>query len=349
MLRARIPHKFRRVAMTFAVSAAGGLAATLLGLPAGWLSGGLLAVVVASLAGLHTEVPPLITTSAFFVLGLYAGSGVSQETLRQMQTWPASFLVLGVSLVLLIGSSFRILHHRYGWDRDAAFFSALPGALSLVMAAAEDLKVDMKKVVVAQSVRLLMLVELVPLAALLVGPPADSAALAARLPLADARDLALLGGGGIVVSLLFRLVRLPGAWMLGGLLASAALLLSGVVEARLPPLLVVPCTIALAAIAGSRFRPGDMAILPRLLLPSVAAFATAAAISAAAAGLVTLLFGIDFLQALLAFSPGAQEAVVILAFSMGFDPAYVAAHQVVRFLALVAVVPIMTRWLRRHP
>jgi membrane AbrB-like protein len=137
--------------------------------------------------------------------------------------------------------------------------------------------------------------------------------------------------------------------MLGGLFASASLLLGGLVEGRLPDLLVVPGIVAVAAIAGSRFRPGDLAILPRLAAPSLAAFAIAALISASAAGLVTLLLGVDFLQALLAFAPGAQEAVVILAFAMGFDPAYVAAHQVARFLALVMVVPLLTRWLDRHP
>jgi membrane AbrB-like protein len=349
VLKPRLPPTAFRVAATFAVSASGGLAATLLGLPAGWLSGGLLAVVVASLAGLYTEVPPLITTSAFFVLGLYAGSGVSHETLHQMQTWPASFVVLGIALVVLIASSFQLLTRRYGWDRRTALLAALPGALSFVMAAAEDLKTDMKKVVVAQSLRLIMLVELVPLAALFIGDRDSSMANGNPLPPAGARDLALLIGCGLAAAFLLRLLKLPGYWMLGGLVGSAGLLLAGVVEAQLPPFLIVPCTIALAAIAGSRFRPGDLAVLPRLLLPSVVAFSSAAAVSAASAGLVSYLLGIDFIQALLAFSPGAQEAVIILALTMGFDPAYVAAHQVVRFLLLVALVPLMTRWLRSHP
>jgi uncharacterized membrane protein AbrB (regulator of aidB expression) len=34
---------------------------------------------------------------------------------------------------------------------------------------------------------------------------------------------------------------------------------------------------------------------------------------------------------------------------MDIDPAYVAAHHVARLLALVAAVPILVRWLDRHP
>jgi uncharacterized membrane protein AbrB (regulator of aidB expression) len=112
---------------------------------------------------------------------------------------------------------------------------------------------------------------------------------------------------------------------------------------------VLPATVVLAAIAGSRFRPGDLAILPRIIGPSFAALTIAILISAVAAGAVTLLFGVQFVQTLLAFAPGALEVLILLAYQMDVDPAYVAAHHVVRFLALVAAVPLLAHWLDRHP
>jgi membrane AbrB-like protein len=138
----------------------------------------------------------------------------------------------------------------------------------------------------------------------------------------------------------------PGGWLVGGLLATAALVLAGVVEGALPGWLVVPFTVALAAIAGSRFRPGDLAILPRIAGPALVAFAIAALVSAAGAAAVTLIFGVSFVQTLMAFAPGAIEAVTILAYQMNVDPAYVAAHHVARFIALVAAVPLLARWLK---
>ena len=50
-----------------------------------------------------------------------------------------------------------------------------------------------------------------------------------------------------------------------------------------------------------------------------------------------------------AFAPGALDALIILAHDMDVDPAYVAAHHLARFLALVAAVPLLARWLHRHP
>jgi len=304
-------------------------------------------VAAASLAGVNTDVPVALRAPVYLVLGIYAGSGVTPETLLQMQTWPASFAILGVSLVALVAGSYWWLHGRCGWERNAALLSSLPGALSFVLAAAEGLKADMKKVAIAQSIRLIILIETIPLLALLVGHPLALPGAAAG-SVAGPRDLALLFAAGIAAALIMNRLGLPGGWVLGGLLASAGLLLGGVAEGQLPNLLVVPCTIALAAIAGSRFRPGDLAILPRIAGPALGAFAIAIAISAVAAALVTFLFGLSIIQTLLAFAPGALEALTVLAVQMNMDPAYVAAHHVARFLALVAAMPLLARWLARR-
>jgi hypothetical protein len=336
-----------RTAITLAISAAGGMLAELLGMPAGWIAGGLFAVALSSLAGVNTHIPAGLQAPVFLILGIYAGTGVTEDTLHQMRTWPASFAILGVSLVVLVTGAYWWLHKRCGWERNDALLSSLPGALAFVIAAAEGLKADMRKVAISQSIRLLILIEAIPLIALFVGHPAAPAA--ADLVTAAPRDLAILIVAGAAASLLFNWLRLPGSWVIGGLVTTAGLLLGGVVEARLPAFLTVPCSIGLAAIAGSRFRPGDLAILPRIAGPALGAFAIASAVSVVAALTVTLIFGIGFIQTLLAFGPGAQEALTVLAFQLNIDPAYVAAHHVVRFLALVVAVPILARWLARKP
>ena len=337
-----------RFAITLGLSAGGGLAAYLVGLPAAWISGGLVLVAAASLAGVNTEVPALARAPAFLVLGIYSGAGVSQETLRQMQTWPGSFAILAVSVVALIAASYLWLTRRSGWDRNTALLASMPGALSFVIAAAEDLKADLKKVAIAQSIRVLVLIELIPPAAILIGHAPRDGAIAAA-PAAGMRDLIILFAAGAATSVLFERLKLPAAWMLGGLLPTALLVLTGSVDAHMPAMLVLPATVILAAIVGSRFRPGDLALLPRIAGPALAALALAIAISVAAAGAVTVLFGVNFVQTLLAFAPGALDVLILLAYELNIDPAYVAAHHVVRFLALVAAVPLLARWLDRHP
>ncbi|RAI30609.1 AbrB family transcriptional regulator, partial [Rhodoplanes roseus] len=61
-----------------------------------------------------------------------------------------------------------------------------------------------------------------------------------------------------------------------------------------------------------------------------------------------MILDISLLQTFMAFAPGALEALTILAFTMNVDPAYVAAHHVVRFAALALAVPLLARWLMRQ-
>ena len=336
-----------RTLVTLALAASGGTVAALIGVPVGWIAGSLLTVAIASLAGFPTEMPKPVRAPVYLVLGVYAGSGVSPETLHQMETWPASFAILGVSLIGVIAGSYWWLHDRSGWDRDSALLSSLPGALSLIMATAETSNADMKKVAVTQSIRVLILIETVPLLAFLIGSPERSfvSTGAAR---SDPMELALLAVAGVAGGFAAERARLPGGWMIGALVASAALYLSGTVTSVLPFPVVAVATIMLGAVTGSRFRPGDLAILPYLAKPSLVAFAIASGVSLAATLLVTFWLGVPFIQALLAFAPGALDALIIIAFTLNADPAYVAAHHVVRFVAIVAMVPFLARWLRRR-
>ena len=80
-----------RAAATLLLALVGGALLTWLGVPAGWLAGGMLFVAAASLGGLETEVPDRIRWIFFLFLGIFAGSGASPETLQQIALWPASF------------------------------------------------------------------------------------------------------------------------------------------------------------------------------------------------------------------------------------------------------------------
>ena len=332
----------RRAAATFACSAVGGFVFEMLGMPAGWLSGGILVVSVASLAGLKSEVPLPGRWLIFLILGIFAGSGATPQTIHQIATWPASFAILMVGVAAVTGGCYLLLTRVFGWDGPTALFASLPGALSYIMAAVEGMNVDVRKVTLSQSIRVLILVEVFPLIVLVAGHPASLAgrSTTGAMPLPD---MLLLLAGGALGGVVAHKLRLPGGLLLGGLLVSAGLFLSGTVSGGFPQWLVVPGMIGLAATVGSRVRAADRALLPAIALASVTAVCLALALSATAAWLASLWLGISITQTFLAFAPGALEAVTILAFALQVDPAYVAAHNVARFFALVLIVPILVR------
>ncbi|MDH3741291.1 MAG: AbrB family transcriptional regulator, partial [Hyphomicrobiales bacterium] len=57
----------------------------------------------------------------------------------------------------------------------------------------------------------------------------------------------------------------------------------------------------------------------------------------------TALTGLPLLATLLAFAPGGLEVMTILAFALGVNPAFVATHQLVRFVSLNLSMPFASQ------
>ena len=73
-------------------------------------------------------------------------------------------------------------------------------------------------------------------------------------------------------------------------------------------------------------------------------FAVAAAVAASFALLVASLLPFRVADVTVAFAPGAQDTMMVLALAMHLDPVYVGAHHVVRFL----VVSVSVAWVARR-
>src|ERR1700691_5661383 len=84
----------REPAETLLVAAAGGLAFTLLGFPAGLMSGSVLAVTVAALLRRPAKVPITLARICYVIVGILLGAVVTPQTLKGFTTWPASVLLL---------------------------------------------------------------------------------------------------------------------------------------------------------------------------------------------------------------------------------------------------------------
>src|SRR6202050_941513 len=146
------------IAETLAIALAGALAFALLGLPAGLVSGSVLAVTTAALLGRPVKVPLPFARVCYVVVGILLGSVVTPETLRGITTWPASIgLLILASLSMMSAPSFylRVVHR---WDPLAALMGASPGSLAQVIALSTELGGDLRAIAVVQTVRVLLLV-----------------------------------------------------------------------------------------------------------------------------------------------------------------------------------------------
>ena len=332
------------VVLTLATATAGGTLFAYAGMPAGWLSGALVATAVLALMGAPVAMDSNIRMATYVVLGTSMGSALSPETLTGLTTWPVTMVVLIISVPVMMGAVILYLEKVAGWDRRSAFFAAAPGALSAVLVMAENSGADTRRVVFGQSLRLFVLVALLPAAIGGLGHE-PSGALPINPVVPDALSFCLSIGVGIVGAFLAERFRFPGGAMVGAMLASGAVHAFGLIEGRLPDLFLIVGFVVLGANTGSRFAGTRLETLKSFFLDALAALLIATAVSLAFAMLGSWLSGEPLAKVLVAYVPGALEAMTIMAFVLGFDPAFVAAHHLTRFLGLALLMPLVARLL----
>lgn len=332
--------------LTFLIAGTGAAIAYMIGLPIPFLLGSMCSVTIASLSGVRIFLPVWLRNAVFIMLGVQAGSGVRPETLNQIGEWPLSFLLLFVMLVTVTGFTFMLLRYVFRWDAQTAFFSSLPGALSFVMAAASETRADLVKITIIQTVRLLLLIGLLAPVLNVLGQSAPHVDWVVATGNVQREWLYLFIAGGMG-ALIGHYSRLPGGMMLGALLASALVYVTGTVSVRVPVEMADFGMIILGMLIGSRVdtrhRGAILKYLPAALLAFIIGTGTATIICV----LAWLVTGLHPAQIALAFAPGALEALTVIAFSLGVDPAYVASHHVMRFMMIAIFVPFLARSLRR--
>ncbi|WP_439273615.1 AbrB family transcriptional regulator [Pseudochrobactrum sp. HB0163] len=332
--------------VTFAIAGSGAATAYFAGFPIPFLLGSMAAITIASLCGLHIFLPSWLRNAVFIMLGVQAGSGVRPETLNQIGEWPLSFALLFVMLVAVTGFTFILLRYVFRWEAQTAFFSSLPGALSFVMAAASETRADLVKITIIQTVRLLLLIGLLAPVLNVLGQSAPHIDVAVSHTQQQADWLLLLVAGS-AGALAGHYSRLPGGMMLGALLASALIYGTGFVTVQIPPEMADLGMVVLGVLIGSRVGAQHRGAIIRYLPVALSAFVIGTGTAAIVSALAWLATGLHPAQIALAFAPGALEALTVIAFSLGVDPAYVASHHVVRFMMIALFVPFVARALKK--
>ena len=125
-------------------------------MPAGLVSGSVLAVATAALLRRPTRVPLWLARICFVLIGMLLGAVVTPETLAGITTWPLSVALLMVSTICTMVVTTFYLRLAHGWDPLSALLGASPGAMAQVVALAAEFGADMRGVAIVQTMRVLV-------------------------------------------------------------------------------------------------------------------------------------------------------------------------------------------------
>src|ERR1700716_4493105 len=169
--------KTLNVLETLVIGSAGGALFLWAGLPGGLISGAMIAVGAAAIAGRPLTVPPILTQTVLVLLGISLGSLVSRQLLQHVGAYPLTIALLALATFCSTFGSSVYLQRVHGWDQTSAFLAGSPGALSQITMLAIEKGADVAGIAVVQTLRVIILTAALPLVLVATGiapatPPA---------------------------------------------------------------------------------------------------------------------------------------------------------------------------------
>lgn len=323
---------------TLAIGIAGATLFYLAELPGGLISGAMIAVGGFAMLGRPVGLPQPLAHTILMTLGLSLGAMVTPQLMHDVAAYPVTIALLAAAtFCATFGSSFY-LQRVHGWDAMSAVLAGSPGALSQIILLATERHADVAGIAVVQIMRVMILTAGIPLLLVAAGMSGHGL-MAPRGEAATPLALAELVAAGLAVSLLLRWVNFPASWMFGAMLASSVLHGAGTIDGGLPQWAYFAALTGIGTLIGSRFGK----IAPRTVLRHIAAalgsFAVAATISAIFVAVIALTMTARFSDLVVAFAPGAMDAMLALALTLHIDPVFVGAHHLSRFIFVSIATP----------
>jgi membrane AbrB-like protein len=173
---------------------------------------------------------------------------------------------------------------------------------------------------------------------------------ATRLPasavtVADAPlDFAWLVGLSAAVG--FGLLRagFPGGVMFGPMIVSAMLHGTAIISVTMPFSLATAAMIAIGTLNGARFTGTSLRVMLHYLGAAFGSFAVSLFVAGAIAAFVTALTPLPLSDLIVAYAPGAVDAMMILALALHLDPVFVGAHHLTRVLVVSLALPLLAHY-----
>ena len=330
---------------TLALAAAGSGVFWLLGLPLPLLLGPMFACLFAALAGMPMKGVKPVSEGMRPVLGVAVGASLTPALFGRLDDMAIS-LALIPPFILAIGlAGYPYFRRVWGFDHATSYYGAMPGGLQDMAIFGEEAGADVRALSLIHTTRVLVIVSAMPFLLTwiwglsLTGPPGDPAS---SVPLSEYAIMLICGivgwWGGVRLGLF-------GAPIIGPLIVSGAASMTDLLHHRPPAEAMQFAQFFLGLGIGVKYAGITMAEIRRVLAASLGYCMILAVLSILFAEIVIQSGLAQPLEAIIAFAPGGQAEMVLLAIVAGTDMAYVITHHLIRILVVILGAPIAARFL----
>lgn len=340
-------HRVRAIAGGLLVCSAGGWLFSVLGTPLPWMMGSLLAMSIVQIAGAQFEAIPGGRDVGLILVGMSLGLYFTPPVVAEVAAYGGYFIALGFAALGVGAASAAVLERVAGVDHATAFFGSMPGGAAEMAMMGERYGAMVDRVAFAHSMRMLLVVTLVPTAITFAGFSAteDYRPIAVPFDLAGfAMLFALAAAGGAIA----RRMQIPTAYMMGPLVATIGLTVSEVSLSSVPSAFTNAAQVLLGCVLGSKFQRSFLSAAPRFVAALVPSVALTLGLAALVGWAIARLSGAYLGTALLAAAPGGIAEMSITAKVLRIGVAFVTAAHIIRYAIVVLFSVIAFRLLARR-
>lgn len=331
---------------TIAIAAVGAGLFQYAGLPLPFLFGPMAACLLAALAGQQLQGLGQVSVGARTILGVAVGASITPELVGQLPQMALSVALVPLYIVLIAVIGVPFFTRVCGFDRVTAWYAAMPGGLQDMIVFGQEAGGDVRTLSLIHATRVLIIVTLAPIlmtgafGASLSHPIGDPAL---SLP---PHELVLMVVAALVGWKGGERLGLFGAAILGPMIVTAGLSLAGFIHFRPPAEAILTAQFFIGMGIGVYYVGVTLSELRRDVLAGVAFVILLAGLAVGFTWVVTAAGLAAPIEAFLAFAPGGQAEMTVLAIVTGADLGFVIVHHLTRVVLVITGAPVALRLFR---
>jgi len=335
-----------RRALTLGLAVLGTGVFWVLSLPLPFLFGPLSACLIAALAGAPLKGLGQISVAARTILGVAVGASLTPEVVARVPQMAASvaLIPLYVAVIGLVGVPFFRKVYKFDWA--TSWYAAMPGGLQDMVVFGQEAGGDVRALSLIHATRVLIIVTVAPLILTLgFGVTLDNpiGAPAAELPL---HEMAIMVAAALIGWKGGERIGLFGASILGPMIVTGALSMLDVIHYRPPAEAILVAQFMIGIGIGVGYVGVTMHEIRRDVSAGVIFVLMLAGLAALFTEVVVLMGLAPAVDGFIAFAPGGQAEMTVLAIIVGADLGYIIVHHLTRVLLVISGAPIVARLMR---
>ncbi|WP_180994096.1 AbrB family transcriptional regulator [Bacillus sp. Marseille-P3661] len=335
---------------TIFIGIVGGVVFNLLDLPLAWMLGPLTSVLLyQTFTKRSLNWPISFRNSGQLLLGYSMGLSFTVESGRRIITQlPSMFLSTVAMIGLCLAVAFFVAKIT-DINLPSSVMGTTPGGLTQMVLLSEEIKgADQTIVTFMQTIRMLAVIFLVPT---IVFHSAGNEIVQVTKPIESGSFTQLTLANGMLVLIILLIVaslavkfKFPTPWIVGPLLTSAILTVTGWNPPHLPQTMIILAQFCMGVYLGLGIKFHALGNWKALLPYSIVAGVIIVFFSFVVSYILTLIHPMSLSTAFLSIAPGGLPEMGVTAHAVNADVSIVTAYQLFRILFILFIVPLFFRW-----